>query len=146
MYRTIMVAAISVAALVTLAACGTTGSPQQSARTATELGRVIYARNCQVCHGDAKSGKGAVLNAPIHGPDGHTWHHADGQLSEIILGTFDFPGKTMPPFAEILSDKDVDSVLTYMKSNWGKDQLDWQAEVSQNWLELKRAEGSNDNL
>ncbi len=144
MYREIMVGAVSAAALIILAACSTAGSTQQPERTPTEAGRVVYSESCQVCHGDSATGKGAIPNAPVHGPDGHTWHHADGQIKEIIRGTFDFPGKTMPPFAGILSENDIDAVLVYLKSNWDGEQLEWQAEVSLNWLELKRAEGTDE--
>ena len=71
--------------------------------------------------------------APVHGPDGHTWHHADGQLTRIILGQLVYPGRTMPLFEEILSEDDVTAVLTFFKSNWLSDQLDFQAEASKNW-------------
>ena len=122
-------------------ACG--GSNESNGSSVLiEQGNRIYAESFQVCHGDASTGRGGVLNAPIHGPTGHTWHHADGQIKEIILGTFDFPGKTMPAFADVLGDEDIDALLAYFKSNWDREQLEWQAEVSQNWIELKRVEGS----
>jgi mono/diheme cytochrome c family protein len=50
-------------------------------------GAELYAQNCQTCHGDAATGVGRLTPLiPSHGQDGHTWHHADGQLADIILG------------------------------------------------------------
>ena len=50
-------------------------------------------------------------NTPIHAPRGHTWHHPDGQLKELILGTLDYPGRTMPGFAEKMTGPEVDAVF-----------------------------------
>ena len=129
-----------VVSLVTLAACG--GGSSSSEDGLIEQGSRIYAEDCLVCHGDARTGEGAVDNAPVHGPAGHTWHHPDGQLKEIILGTLDYPGKTMPSFAENLTESEIDAVLEYIKSNWDTPQLEWQAEVSRNELELNRSKES----
>jgi mono/diheme cytochrome c family protein len=120
--------------LFALTACsGDAATEQQS----PEQGASIYAENCQVCHGDAATGSQATLGAPTHGPEGHTWHHADGQLVQIIFGKLDFPGKTMPSFEGVLSQRDVLDVLAYLKSNWPAEQLEFQAEVSKNWQELQ---------
>ncbi len=102
-----------------------------------EIGRELYARDCQTCHGDAATGEGAVLGAPVHGPTGHTWHHADGQIVDIILGRFDYPGRTMPSFQGVLSDDDAQAILGYLKAGWESRQLAFQEEVSRNWEELE---------
>ena len=125
--------------IVALGACGGGGSSDDDL---IELGRTIYAENCQVCHGEARTGRGGLANAPVHGPDGHTWHHPDGQLRELILGALDYPQKTMPSFVGRLTDSEVDAVLEYIKSNWDTPQLEWQAEVSRNELELNRSKES----
>ena len=100
-----------------------------------EQGRAVYERDCQVCHGDARTGAGATDNAPAHGRTGHTWHHPDGHLKQIILGTADYPDKTMPPFEGKLSEEELDVVLEYMKAGWDGEQRAWQAEASRIWLE-----------
>ena len=125
--------------IVALGACGGGGSSDDDL---IELGRTIYAEDCQVCHGEARTGRGGLANAPVHGPDGHTWHHPDGQLRELILGALDYPQKTMPSFVGRLTDSEVDAVLEYIKSNWDTTQLEWQAEVSRNELELNRSKES----
>ncbi|MCY3800200.1 MAG: cytochrome c [Chloroflexi bacterium] len=105
-----------------------------------EEGRRLYVQECQLCHGDAGTGKGALPNTPIHAPRGHTWHHPDGQLKELILGTLDYPGRTMPGFAEKMTGSEVDAVLEYMKSNWPAELREAQEEISRNWLEQSRDE------
>ena len=132
--------ACAVVLFVLAAACGSESPAAES--SLIRQGSRIYAEDCLVCHGDARTGEGAVDNAPVHGPTGHTWHHPDGQLKEIILGTLDYPGKTMPPFAEKLTDGEIDAVLEYIKSNWESEQRELQEEVSRNWLELNRSKGS----
>lgn len=103
-----------------------------------ELGSAVYAQRCQVCHGDAATGKGAIPTAPTHGFEGHTWHHADGQIVQIVTGEFQYPGRTMPSFGGILSEEEVRAVLAYLKTTWLPEQQAFQAEVSQNWEEAQR--------
>ncbi len=124
--------------IVALAACGGEGSSDDPIK----VGRTVYERDCLVCHGEARTGKGGLANAPVHGPDGHTWHHPDGQLRELILGTLDYPQKTMPSFVGRLTDSEVEAVLEYIKSNWDTPQIEYQAEVSLKELELNRGKES----
>ncbi len=116
--------------LFAFAAC--TGS-QEGGQPDAERGATIYSENCQVCHGDATTGNRAIPNAPTHGPQGHTWHHADGQLVQIIFGQLDFPGKTMPSFEGKLTEGEVRDVLGYIKSGWPAEMRQSQAEASENW-------------
>ena len=121
------------ASLLTVACAG--GARPDTAQV--ERGRAIYAESCQVCHGDAATGENAVDDAPTHGPEGHTWHHADGQLAGIILGQLIYPDRTLPSFEETLSEDDVTAVLTFFKTNWLSEQLEFQAEASRNWEEFQ---------
>ncbi|MBI4236620.1 MAG: cytochrome c [Chloroflexi bacterium] len=122
-----------VAAALLLAACG---GPRADPAPA-EKGRALYTAICQACHGDAATGAGGVPPAPSHGVDGHTWHHADGQIVEIVLGKFNYPGRVMPSFAGQLSEEEVRAVLAYLKTNWLPEQRAFQEEVSRNWEVLK---------
>ena len=126
--------AVLVVILVALAACAGDG---KNRRPAAERGASIYADNCQSCHGVAATGLDAAPNTPTHGPEGHTWHHADGQLVQIVLGQLQIPGRTMPSFEGILSEQDVLDVLAHLKSNWPADKRQFQVEVSENWLTLQ---------
>ena len=130
---------MGVVLIVAFGACGGGGSSDDDL---IELGRTIYEKNCLVCHGEARTGRGGLANAPVHGPDGHTWHHPDGQLRELILGALDYPQKTMPSFVGKLTDSEVDAVLEYIKTNWDTPQLEYQAEVSRNELKLNRSKES----
>ncbi len=129
---------VGVALIVALASCGGGGSSDDPIK----VGKTIYERDCLVCHGEVRTGEGGLANAPVHGPDGHTWHHPDGQLKELILGTLVYPQKTMPSFVGKLTDSEVDAVLEYIKTNWDTPQLEYQAEVSRNELELNRSKES----
>ncbi|MBI4328487.1 MAG: cytochrome c [Chloroflexi bacterium] len=112
---------------------------------AVERGRQTYQANCRMCHGNAATGAGRIATAPSHGPDGHTWHHPDGQLVDIVLGRLDYPGRTMPSFGEgaaeyavRLSEEEVRAVLAYFKTGWTADQRQFQAEASRNWESQRR--------
>lgn len=96
-------------------------------------GGEIYAQQCQACHGDAATGDEALPGVPVHSVDGHTWHHADGQLSQIILGELNYPGRTMPSFGEVLTEEDIEAILAFFKSNWRPTQRASQEEASRNW-------------
>ena len=93
-------------------------------------GQALYAQTCQQCHGDAATGDGAVSDTPVHSVAGHTWHHADGQLADIILGRLVYPNKKMPSFAGQLTQQDVQAILAYLKSTWPQEQRDYQAQAS----------------
>lgn len=75
--------------------------------------------------------------APIHGPEGHTWHHADGQLLDLIQGRSTYPDRTMPKFEGVLSDADVNAVVEFLKLGWTEEQLTFQREVSANWEQFR---------
>ncbi len=121
-------------AVVLLASCGSnegTRSPIPTAHPLIERGAVLYQANCQSCHGGATGGKGTDIPPP-HNANGHTWHHPDQQLTEIILDGFSFsvgPQK-MPAFKDKLSEEDVKAVLAYIKTWWTPEQREWQAKVT----------------
>lgn len=109
------------------------------------LGQTVYAQHCAACHGVNLEGQpdwktqneDGSFKAPPHSADGHTWHHADGQLLEAIqLGGARFEGlniggsSPMPAYADILSDEEMTAVLTYIKSTWPEDIRQTQWEVT----------------
>ena len=101
-------------------------------------GEQLYALNCQSCHGDAATGAGRLTaTIPSHRPGGHTWHHADGQHVDIVLGRFTYPGREMPSFAETLTEQQVEEILAYIKTGWSKEILERQADVSAAWESLQ---------
>lgn len=95
------------------------------------LGKKVYASQCASCHGVNLEGQpdwrarkeNEKLPAPPHDETGHTWHHSDKLLIDLTKhGPKPVAGpdyKTdMPAFQNILSDKEVIAVLSYIKSTW----------------------------
>ncbi len=135
---------IAVVALVfVLAACSSGGASGGvvDARQ-VDLGMELYGRQCQSCHGDAATGANALPGAPaapVHGPSGHTWHHPDGMLVGIVLGSYDYPGRAMPSFEGSLSEEEVRIILAYIKTSWTSSQRARQAEVSESWRQARES-------
>jgi hypothetical protein len=65
-------------------------------------GRQVYVEQCAACHGQNAEGQpnwkqpdtSGNMPAPPHDDSGHTWHHADGLLYEIIRDGFRDPLKS----------------------------------------------------
>ena len=96
-------------------------------------GKIIYESNCVSCHQvnlvGAENWKGldedGHRKAPPLNGTGHTWHHDDASLHNIIKYGLaklvkNYEGK-MLGYEDSLKDKDIDSVLSYMKSFWPND-------------------------
>lgn len=102
-------------------------------------GAVIYAGECAACHGanlegapnwKLRSADGA-FPPPPHDDTGHTWHHADELLLDIILNGGDpaFDSK-MPAFKEKLNREEAQAVLEFIKSKWGSEQRAYQWQIT----------------
>ena len=70
---------------------------------------------------------------PLNGT-GHTWHHDDQTLHSIIKYGLaklvkNYQGK-MIGFEDNLTDKEIDSVLAYIKSFWPKEEYEYQINLS----------------
>ncbi|GBD10570.1 hypothetical protein HRbin23_00214 [bacterium HR23] len=102
-----------------------------------QRGQSLYQTYCITCHGGIQ-GDTRVPYAPPHTSAGHTWHHPDGQLKEIILNGYTYRG-TMPAFRGILSEEDVEAILAYIKTWWGEQERAYQAEVSRLWEAQRRS-------
>ncbi|MFT0546258.1 c-type cytochrome [Allopusillimonas ginsengisoli] len=108
-------------------------------------GTAIYANNCAACHGGSLQGQpnwrdrmpNGRLPAPPHDKTGHTWHHPDAMLVDMVKNGL-VPGKTAPPgyvsdmpaYRDILSDQEIIAVLAYIKSSWPPKVLEAQKEVT----------------
>jgi mono/diheme cytochrome c family protein len=72
-------------------------------------GAQIFARDCQVCHGDrGKGGLGASLSGPIAAPQPAAY------LREVIRNGVE--GAPMPAFAGALPDDDIENVVAFILS------------------------------
>ena len=105
------------------------------------LGAAVYEQHCAACHGRELEGEpnwrrrkaDGTLPAPPHDATGHTWHHSDELLFRLtrdslgVIAGEDYR-TTMPAYGGILSDRDIWSVLAYIKSRWPADIQKVQAE------------------
>ena len=108
-------------------------APQADADNAEHvaLGQQVYASFCAGCHRVNLEGQPnwrqrlplGNLPAPPHDETGHTWHHADQWLFEIVKyeGRYHAPPRyrsAMPAYQEMLSDAEIWAVLAFIKSRW----------------------------
>ena len=109
------------------------------------IGQRVYAEHCASCHGANLEGQPAWrkrrengrLPAPPHDASGHTWHHPDAVLIEIVsnglqAGRYAPPGYSsdMPGFANVLAEEEIRASLAYIKSSWPEAQRAHQARVT----------------
>ena len=94
-------------------------------------GERLYQKNCASCHGANLEGQpdwrsrlpNGRLPAPPHDASGHTWHHTNRILSDIVTrGTAAIVGNgyesDMPGFGEVLTDDEIKAIIDYIKSTW----------------------------
>lgn len=110
------------------------------------LGQTVYAAHCASCHGARLEGQpnwrermaNGRLPAPPHDVSGHTWHHPDAVLFDIVKRGL-VPGVTapagyesdMPAYGTILSDEEIRASLAYIKSTWPRQALDIQRKLTE---------------
>ena len=107
-----------------------------------EIGFNIYNQSCAVCHGRNFEGQAnwrsrnaaGLLPAPPHDETGHTWHHPD----EILFNLVKFgPGynldgyqSAMRGYQGILSDEEIRAVNSYIASKWPNEVLQTQSQAN----------------
>ena len=105
-------------------------------------GKIIYESYCMSCHqvnlSGAENWKGldddGHRKAPPLNGTGHTWHHDDASLHNIIKYGLakivkNYEGK-MIGFGDKINDKQIDSVLSYIKSHWDDEIYERQISIS----------------
>ena len=136
--------AIAVALALLVAACGTgddmPGDPALGDfATAVEEGEALYATYCASCHGANLEGHPSWMvpnadgtyNPPPQDSTGHTWHHGDPTLVQLISEGSPFQPSAMPAFGDTLTDEQILAILEYFKSNWGEQERTFQQEATQ---------------
>ena len=101
-------------------------------------GEELYTQSCASCHGADLQGdsdwrvmkEDGSFPPPPQDSSGHTWHHGDDLLVEIILDGSEFPQSRMPAFAGQLTEAEVLSILEFFKSTWGSKERALQWEVT----------------
>lgn len=101
-------------------------------------GATLYAQYCASCHMPDRSGapnwktpnEAGIFPPPPHDVTGHTWHHSDDLLLEIVTKGLDGVPSGMPRFEGVLSDDEILSILEYFKSEWGDEERAFQWQVT----------------
>lgn len=129
-----------VTAITMLTACRSsteTAGPASGAQVA--LGAELYQEHCASCHRPDLSGDpdwktpndDGSYPPPPHDSSGHTWHHSDQLLLEIIRDGSNSPQSAMPAFGDRLTDADISAILEFIKTSWGPAERQYQQEVTQ---------------
>jgi len=136
------VAGVVLLAVVVVSACSRLPPiPGGSASHDVRRGEALYNQYCLSCHGGPAGGS-MMDYPPRHNANGHTWHHPDCQLKEIIKNGSDEMTRKMrqmmaPPnaptmlaFKDVLTDEDIDAILAFIKTWWTDQQRSFQAQVT----------------
>lgn len=111
-----------------LIACNQEQVSTSQTTASIELGSTLYTQYCLSCHGGATGGKITDIPPP-HNANGHTWHHPDQQLTNIVLNGLDasVDDQKMPAFEDKLSLEDVQNILAFIKTWWAPEQRAFQS-------------------
>jgi len=116
-------------------------------------GQAIYDLRCAHCHGYGGEGQlsTTVENTrslgmhivPSHDATGHTWEHPDQLLLTVIQQGIRNPldQYPMPAFESVLSPEEIEQVLDYLRLWWTDEQRNYQADLTQPYIELNRELG-----
>lgn len=103
--------------------------------TGIARGRDLYTQYCASCHGTQLEGalnwKKPLANGsfppPPHDDSGHTWHHPDFLLLQIMSeGGKPLYDGVMPGFAAQLTQEDMRAILEFLKSHWSHKSREYQ--------------------
>lgn len=124
---------MGLAGMVSIQAQTAPPAPQADPDNAEQvaLGQQVYASFCAGCHGAKLEGQPGWQKrlpmgnfpAPPHDESGHTWHHADPWLFDIVKygGRHHAPPRyrsAMPAYQDMLSDAEIWAALAFIKSRW----------------------------
>jgi mono/diheme cytochrome c family protein len=124
---------VAVGMVVWLGASAEPTKPDPDSASLVTRGKSVYTLQCASCHGTNLEGQrnwreplpNGRLPAPPHDATGHTWHHSDKQLFDMVKnGTAGMiPGyeTDMPAYKDKLSDSDIWAVLSFIESAWPTD-------------------------
>ena len=128
----VLVAGIVALFLLDTAEAPATGMLRPDDPSIVEAGRVVYAESCAGCHGanlegrmvPSAAGSDELVLAPPHDGSGHTWQHPDQVLFDLTkfgasgVICLEPADKEMPVFEDVLIDRQIVAVLSFIKSTW----------------------------
>ena len=132
-----------IAVLALLAACGPLDRDSEAEEVdELALGEELYRENCEVCHGGETGGEIHDVPPP-HNAQGHTWHHGDCWLMDMVMdGNSEVRQQllqdqgvppedaVMPAFGDQLSEDEAMAILAFIKTWWTEDQRQHQERVT----------------
>lgn len=97
-------------------------------------GAGLYTPPCAACHGSQLEGTANWKQRlpdgsfpPPHDNSGHTWHHSDAVLLNIVsLGGDPAFNSKMPGFRDKLSAAEMLAILEFFRSRWGTEEREFQ--------------------
>ena len=125
-----VVVLIAVGVLAWFGASAEPTKPDPNSASLVARGKLVYTQQCASCHGANLEGHpnwrerlpNGRLPAPPHDATGHTWHHSDKELFEMVNHGIPeiVPGyqTDMPKYEGVLSASDIWAVLSFIESSW----------------------------
>jgi cbb3-type cytochrome c oxidase subunit III len=82
-----------------------------------EIGLQLYQKYCQVCHGEEGEGDGIMTKLMGISPMDHTNPNETNRLdnAELVKSILDGKGRFMPAWRGILSQSDVEALVSYIR-------------------------------
>lgn len=131
-----------------LAGCAVPGGsrqPEESQQVIAE-GKALYEANCAACHGLQGEGQpnwrtqdeDGFFPAPPHDSSGHTWHHADEVILQVMAQGSGMPNTKMPQYEDVLTREEMEAILAYIKTFWGEQEREFQQQATQQWKEMNQ--------
>ncbi len=123
---------------------GTADGPPALDQLRVEAGRELYGLQCAVCHGVDLQGDpdwktpnaDGSFRPPPHDASGHTWHHSDQLLTDVIREGSGLTPTVMPLFGDVLTQDEILSIIEFFKSTWGPEERLFQ------WEQTRATRGS----
>ncbi len=114
----------------------TSAGPPPLDELRVESGQELYGLQCAVCHGVDLQGDpdwktpnaDGSFRPPPQDVSGHTWHHSDQLLVEIISEGSGLTPSAMPLYDDTLTQDEILSIIEFFKSTWGPEERLFQWE------------------
>ena len=136
--------AVAAAVAVMTAGCGdgsdsTVELASGDGATVVAEGAALYATYCAACHGANLEGHpdwrtpnaDGTYNPPPQDVTGHTWHHGDPTLVQLISEGSPFRQSVMPAFGDTLTDEQILAILEFFRANWGEQERTFQQQATE---------------
>lgn len=139
----ILIAVVAMLVVLTASCVGGEDSSDELASgdtsTVVEQGAALYATYCAACHGENLEGHpnwmipnaDGTYNPPPQDSTGHTWHHGDPTLVQLISEGSPFRESVMPAFGDTLTDEQIVAILEFFRSSWGEQERTFQQQATE---------------